>query len=196
MSLNRPVTAAGTRYPILVTAVERHLAWARDFAVAGDVDLAVDAIRDAQAAMGELHAWDRPRGVGRQPLVTMSRVTDRYVSSALGDLAVESSKAADSGASEGDLLNAYEALRTRAETLAREHGWASSDDFADLFPSPQALRQIERLDLVFGAEPVPALAPDRGMPRRLSEALNHLSAWASGVRLAYETRENDAGTET
>jgi hypothetical protein len=43
-------------YPLLATAVERHLAWARDFALAGDVDSAVDAIRDAHAASAELRS--------------------------------------------------------------------------------------------------------------------------------------------
>ena len=43
-----------TRYPLLASATERHLAWARDFAVAGDVDSAVDAIRDAHATSAEL----------------------------------------------------------------------------------------------------------------------------------------------
>jgi hypothetical protein len=41
------VAGARTRFPVLASAVERHLGWARDFAVAGDVDSAVDAIRDA-----------------------------------------------------------------------------------------------------------------------------------------------------
>jgi hypothetical protein len=195
VSLEHLVAGAGTRYPMLATAVERHLEWARDFAGAGDVDLAVDAIRDARAALGELHVRDIPRGVGERSFVTMSRVTDRHVSSALRDLAEQSAKAADGGGSEADLLDAYEALRRRGEMLARDHGWASSDEFADLFPSPQALRQIERLDDAFGAQPVPALAPGRGMSRRLSEALKHLSAWATGVRLAYETREDEGGTD-
>jgi hypothetical protein len=195
VSLNRLVGGAGMRYPMLATAVARHLVWARDFTVAGDVDLAVDAIRDAHAAWGELHVWDTPRGVGEQSFVTMSGVTDRDVSSALRDLAMQSAKAADGGGSEADLLDAYEALRRRGEMLAREHGWASADEFDDLFPSPRALRQIERLDDAFGAEPVPALTPGRGISRRLSEALKHLSSWATGVRLAYETRENDAGTD-
>jgi hypothetical protein len=50
------VSAARTRFPVLASAVERHLGWARDFAVAGDVDSAVDAIRDAHAASAELRA--------------------------------------------------------------------------------------------------------------------------------------------
>jgi hypothetical protein len=41
------------RYPLLASAVERHLAWARDFALAGDVDSAVEAIRDAHATSAE-----------------------------------------------------------------------------------------------------------------------------------------------
>jgi hypothetical protein len=44
------------RFPVLASAVERHLGWARDFAIAGDVDSAVDAIRDAHATFAELHA--------------------------------------------------------------------------------------------------------------------------------------------
>jgi hypothetical protein len=120
----------------------------------------------------------------------MSRVTDGTVPSALHDLAVQTSTAADGGGSEADLLDAYEALRGRAELLAREHGWASTDEFADLFPSPEALRQIERLDDALGVQPVPALAPGRGLSQSLSEALHHLSAWATGVRLAYETRDD------
>jgi hypothetical protein len=49
---------ARTRFPVLVSAAERHFGWARDFAVAGDVDSAVDAIRDAHAACAELRASD------------------------------------------------------------------------------------------------------------------------------------------
>jgi hypothetical protein len=44
------------RFPVLAGAVERHLGWARDFAIAGDVESAVDAIRDAHATLGELRA--------------------------------------------------------------------------------------------------------------------------------------------
>jgi len=36
--------------------VDRHLAWACEFATAGDLDSAIDALRDAHAASGELHA--------------------------------------------------------------------------------------------------------------------------------------------
>ncbi len=60
MSVDRPIAA---RYPILARALERHLAWARDFAVAGDFDLAVDAIRDARATLGELHGSDAPHAL-------------------------------------------------------------------------------------------------------------------------------------
>ena len=70
MSLDRPVAGAGTRYPIHATALERHLVWACDYAAAGDVDLAVDAIRDAHAALGELHGTDAPRDFGEQSFGT------------------------------------------------------------------------------------------------------------------------------
>ena len=61
MSLDRAAAHAGTRYPLLAMALERHLAWARDFTLAGDVDSAVDAIRDAHATFGELRTADDTR---------------------------------------------------------------------------------------------------------------------------------------
>ena len=61
MSLDRAVTRAGMRYPLLAMALERHLAWARDFALAGDVDSAIDAIRDAHATFGEIRTSNDTR---------------------------------------------------------------------------------------------------------------------------------------
>jgi hypothetical protein len=60
MSLDAAVPPVRTRYPLLASAVERHLAWARDFAIAGDVDSAVDAIRDAHATSAELRTSADP----------------------------------------------------------------------------------------------------------------------------------------
>jgi hypothetical protein len=54
---------ARVRFPVLAGAAERHLGWARDFAVAGDVDSAVDAIRDAHATLAELRASSSAGGV-------------------------------------------------------------------------------------------------------------------------------------
>jgi hypothetical protein len=54
VSLDAAYIAARTRYPVLARALDRHLGWARDYAIAGDVDSAVDAIRDAHATFGEL----------------------------------------------------------------------------------------------------------------------------------------------
>jgi len=56
MSVDPTVARARTRYPVLASALERHLGWARDFVLAGDVDSAVDAIRDAHATFAELRA--------------------------------------------------------------------------------------------------------------------------------------------
>jgi hypothetical protein len=56
MSVDPAVARARTRYPVLSSALERHLGWARDFVLAGDVDSAVDAIRDAHATFAELRA--------------------------------------------------------------------------------------------------------------------------------------------
>jgi hypothetical protein len=50
------LAGARMRFPDLAGAVERHLGWAREFAIAGDVDSAVDAIRDAHATLAELRA--------------------------------------------------------------------------------------------------------------------------------------------
>jgi hypothetical protein len=55
---------ARMRFPFLASAAERHLGWARDFAVAGDVDSAIDAIRDAHATVAELRA-SSSSGCGR-----------------------------------------------------------------------------------------------------------------------------------
>ena len=56
MSDDPSVAGARMRFPVHARALERHLDWARDFAVAGDVDSAVDAIHDAHAALAELRA--------------------------------------------------------------------------------------------------------------------------------------------
>ena len=61
MTIDPHVARARTRYPLLATALERHLDWARDFARAGDLDSAVDAIRDAHATFAELRAADSAR---------------------------------------------------------------------------------------------------------------------------------------
>ena len=68
----------------------------------------------------------------------------------------------------------------RAEALALENGWAGSDELANSLPTPRALREIERLDHAFGAQSLAGPAPGRGLSDRLTEALNELSAWATG----------------
>ena len=55
MSLDAAVPPRASPDHLLASAMERHLAWARDFANAGDVDSAIDAIRDAHATSAELH---------------------------------------------------------------------------------------------------------------------------------------------
>jgi hypothetical protein len=190
VSVDPRVTAARTRFPLLANALERHLGWARDFVIAGDVDSAVDAIRDASATFAEVRAADVSGSSSARSSVTMSSAVDADVLSELQAIAEQSAKAADTGGSEADLLDAYEALRIRAEALALENGWAGSDELATSLPTPRALREIERLDHAFGAQSLPGPAPGRGLSDRLTEALNELSAWATGVRLAYETLED------
>ena len=60
MSLDAAYIVARARYPVLASALDRHLGWARDFAIAGDVDAAVDAIRDAHATLAELRTSGFP----------------------------------------------------------------------------------------------------------------------------------------
>jgi uncharacterized protein (DUF433 family) len=105
---------------------------------------------------------------------------------------VELRAIAEAGDSHADLLETYDALRTRAIALAQAQEWATSEELADQFPRLRALREIERLDLAFGAEAVPGRAPDRGLTARVIEALTELAGWATGVRLAYESLENEA----
>jgi len=120
----------------------------------------------------------------------MSSVVDGDVLSELQAIAEQSAKAANAGGSKADLLDAYQALRIHAESLALEHGWAGADELADSLPTARALREIERLDHSFVAQSLARPAPGRGLSDRLIEALNELSAWVTGVRLAYETLED------
>jgi hypothetical protein len=122
----------------------------------------------------------------------MCRVIDRDVLLELRAIAERSAKVADAGGSEADLLDAYEELRVRAAALALEHDWAGSEGLAESLRTPRALREIERLDHAFGAEFVAGPAPTRDLSDRLTEALNELSAWVTGVRLAYETLDDPA----
>ena len=121
-------------------------------------------------------------------------MADQELLSELRAIAERSAKAADAGGPEAALLETYEALRARAETLALAHGWATSEDQATRFPSVEGLREIERLDQAFGPELTRALPADRDMAARVSESLLELAGWATGVRLAYESLDDDAGT--
>ena len=121
-------------------------------------------------------------------------MADQEFLAELRAIAERSAKAADAGGPEAALLETYEALRERAEALARAHGLSTSEDQATSFPSAQALREIERLDRAFGPESMRALPADRDMSARVSESLLELAGWATGVRLAYETLGDDAGT--
>jgi len=47
-------------YPLLAAALERHLTWSRDFAAAGDLESAIEAINDAHATYAEMSAVDAP----------------------------------------------------------------------------------------------------------------------------------------
>lgn len=124
-------------------------------------------------------------------------MADQALLSELRAIAEQSAKAADAGGSESALLESYEALRERAEVLARADGLSTPEDLATSFPSAQALREIERLDQAFGPESSRALPTGPGMSARLIESLRELAGWATGVRLAYETLgDSDDGAGT
>jgi hypothetical protein len=54
VSADSATRRARERYPTLAAALDRHLSWAREFALAGDIDSAIDALRDAHATGAEL----------------------------------------------------------------------------------------------------------------------------------------------
>lgn len=60
------VTTRSSPILLTTTAIERHLQWACDFAVAGDFDLALEAVRDARALSDELVIADE-RELKRSP---------------------------------------------------------------------------------------------------------------------------------
>lgn len=121
-------------------------------------------------------------------------MADQEFLSELRAIAEPSAKAADAGGSEAALLETYEALRERAGALARVHRWSTPEDQATSVPSAQALREIERLDRAFGPDSVRPLPADRDMAARVSDSLLELAGWATGVRLAYETFDDDAAS--
>jgi hypothetical protein len=53
-----PAAAERRRYPELGAALQRNLVWACDFAIAGDLESAIEALRDAHAAAAETRAVD------------------------------------------------------------------------------------------------------------------------------------------
>ena len=125
------------------------------------------------------------------PAVTLHTVSmDADVIVVLRRLAESCQDAAGSAA---ELAERYGALRAEAMELNEQHGWETADDLAEQLPSLEELIAIESLDRAFGETSAPDLPVERGTATRLTEALIHLAAWATGVRLAYETlREMDS----
>jgi hypothetical protein len=119
-------------------------------------------------------------------------MTHSAVISELRAIAERSAEASERAGPEAELCDAYASLRERAVALARTHDLVTEEQLADQFPSPQALREIERLDIALGPGSIPGPSANRGVTTRLTEALVELSGWATGVRLAYETLEDDS----
>jgi hypothetical protein len=116
-------------------------------------------------------------------------MTDPGLVSEVRAIAERSAKAAEVGATELALADAYEELRARAITLALAHRLASLEELTDQFPTLPGLREIERLNLAFGDDSV---SEDRGASARLRRALVELAAWATGIRLAFAALERDS----
>jgi hypothetical protein len=107
----------------------------------------------------------------------------------LGALARDSSAALASDADAPELAERYIELRVRAAALNHQHGWATEDEFATMLPTLESLHVIGLLDSALGQPSVPDLPVERGTRTRLDESLTHLAAWATGLRMAYETLE-------
>jgi hypothetical protein len=108
----------------------------------------------------------------------------------LGDLkrlAEESEHAIRRCASSKALSNEYRRIRTQLERLNREQRWATVEEFATEVPSLAGLELISSLDSMVGATDRFRLPDDPA--DRLVAALRQLAAWATGIRLAYETLE-------
>lgn len=84
-------------------------------------------------------------------------------------------------ASGHDLATRYMAMRTEAATLNEQYGWATSEEFGAQLPTLEAMLETESLDEALG-RPV-----EHGTPASLTQALTELAAWATGLRLAYQT---------
>jgi hypothetical protein len=108
----------------------------------------------------------------------------------LGSLVQACHEAAEFGQ---DPAKRYMAMRAEALTLNEQYRWATSEEFGAQIPSLESLLETESLDWAFGETAAPGLPVERGTGARLREALTELAAWATGLRLAYETlRETDA----
>jgi hypothetical protein len=100
----------------------------------------------------------------------------------------------EAAASGQDLAKRYTAMRAEAMTLNEQYGWATCEEFAAQIPSLESVLETESLDRAFGETAAPGLPVERGTAAGLGEALTGLAAWATGLRLAYETlREMDSG---
>lgn len=117
-------------------------------------------------------------------------MTYEVIISELQAITDEALQARAGGASESDLLGAYEEVRARATVLALGHGLATAEQLADQFPSVEALREIARLDVDLGADASPTFPAGRALPARVKDALIEVEGWATGARLAYETLGN------
>jgi hypothetical protein len=183
------VSPRAQAYPVLAAALDRHLGWAHEFASAGDLESAGDAIRDAESTFDELFTC---RTTFDLRSVTMAPMNNHAIISELQAISDAASRALAAEGSEAELIREYGALRARATSLALEHGLSTPEHLRDQFPSEEALREIERLDHAFGTQASPALPADRGLSARVQEALTEVAGWATGARLAFETLENDA----
>jgi len=83
------------------------------------------------------------------------------------------------------LAEAHEKLRGQAMALNGRYGWTTADHFSTLHPSLSELVSIESLDRAIGATRQTEGSALGVSVHRLADALQQLSAWVTGTRMAY-----------
>ena len=109
----------------------------------------------------------------------------------LRKLECAATNAADPTRAPLELREAYEELRRQAEALNTLNEWATAEDFATQLPGLEDLALIDRLDREFSSPDPAAISSGDASIDRLIGAIGLISAWAAGLRMAYETLDHD-----
>jgi hypothetical protein len=108
-------------------------------------------------------------------------MSDPPLTDELRQLSEAAFRAAEHCVCEDELCAAYRELRASAEALNGHHGWASQADLSTQLPTLHGLSTIAALERAYGED-----GSNRDTRARVTQALNDLAGWATGIRLAYE----------